>query len=105
MMKKRVINLCFQVKESDCELTDLELCFFHVADGIPPDGTPIHIIHTYHIGLTTTYYLVAIAGILWAGVCAVFNFAFRKRKLAMQKYAYHYYKQLRVVKSTIFFLL
>ena len=49
-------------------------------DGYPPDGTPIQIIHTYKIGLTVLYDLIAVAGLVLAIACAVFNFIFRSKK-------------------------
>ena len=51
-----------------------------LSDGIPPDGTPVKVIHNIHIGLTIVYYTLAASGILFAIGCILFNFAYRKRK-------------------------
>lgn len=51
-----------------------------ISDGIPPDGTPIQIIHSYKVGLTATYYTLALAGVTLAIVCMAFNFIFREKK-------------------------
>ena len=49
-------------------------------DGFPPDGTPVQIIHTYQIGLTVSYNIIAIVGLSFATTCAVFNFVFRNKR-------------------------
>ena len=51
-----------------------------LSDGIPSDGTPINTTVTYHLALVITYDILAILGIIFATVCLVFNFAFRKRR-------------------------
>ncbi len=55
------------------------LCY---PDGLVPyDGVPIEEIETVAMSLTVIYCLLATAGIVFAIVCLVFNFVFRKRKL------------------------
>jgi len=53
---------------------------FSLTGGIPPDGTPVQIIHTYKTGLVVFYYILAAIGVVLAIVCGVFNFVYRKRK-------------------------
>ena len=49
-------------------------------DGIPPDGTPIHITHTYKTEVTVVFYILALCGVVFSVVCFAFNFIFRKKK-------------------------
>ena len=49
-------------------------------DGIPPDGSPETVIHTYDTGLIATYYTFATFGTVFAVGCLLFNFAFKGKK-------------------------
>ena len=51
-------------------------------DGIPPDGAALQVINTFQIALVVIFYLLATIGIIFAVGCFLFNFIFRKRKLA-----------------------
>jgi gamma-aminobutyric acid type B receptor len=50
-------------------------------DGIPPDGTPVHITHTYKTGVTVVFYVIALCGVVFSVVCFAFNFIFREKKV------------------------
>ena len=50
------------------------------ADGIPPDGRPLVVIGTYNIALVIVFYALTLAGVVFAIVCLVFNWIFRKSK-------------------------
>ena len=50
------------------------------SDGIPSDGTPTKIFSGVHVAITVILDMFAIAGIIFAIVCLLFNVAFRKRK-------------------------
>lgn len=47
---------------------------------IPYDGVPIEMTETVELPLTVLYSLLATAGIIFAIICLVFNFHFRKQK-------------------------
>ena len=49
-------------------------------DGVPPDGTPVKIINTFMKELVVIFDVIAIAGIVFAVICLLFNVIFRKRK-------------------------
>ena len=49
-------------------------------DGIPPDGTPIQVIHTYQIWLVVVYYVLALCGVVVSVACFAFTFLFRRRR-------------------------
>ena len=51
-----------------------------LAAGIPPDGTPINVINTFKTELVVILDILAVAGIVFAIVCLVFNVVFRNRK-------------------------
>ena len=58
-------------------------CYMHMgapAAGIPPDGTPIIVIHTFKVELVVILDISAGAGIIFAIVCLVFNVVFRNKK-------------------------
>lgn len=48
--------------------------------GLPPDGTPVELIHTVHVALTSLYYIVATVGLCCSAACLVFNITLRRRK-------------------------
>ena len=50
------------------------------SDGIPPDGTPKIVITSILEPIFYVYTIFASAGIVFAIVCMLFNFIFRKRK-------------------------
>ena len=54
-------------------------------DGVPPDGTPIHITHTYKTGVTVVFYVIALCGVVFSVVCSAFNFIFREKKYDFSK--------------------
>ena len=59
----------------------LNLPHLHIhTDGIPPDGSPEIIIHTFHVSLVALYYFLAALGIILAIACLVFNLIFRNKK-------------------------
>ena len=50
------------------------------ADGVPPDGTPINITNTFKVEVVAIFYSSAIAGIMFAIVCLLFNVIFRSKR-------------------------
>ena len=50
------------------------------ADGVPSDGTPINVIHTFKVEVVAIFDTLATVGIIFASVCLIFNIVFRKRK-------------------------
>ena len=48
--------------------------------GIPYDGFPEEVIHPISTLLFVIYTLLALAGIIFVGVCLVFNIVFRNKK-------------------------
>ena len=51
---------------------------------MPYDGMPIRVIDTAMAPITVIIDLLAVAGIVFAIVCAIFNFAFRKKRFVIQ---------------------
>ena len=51
-----------------------------IADGVPPDGTPVKIIHTFNSGLVVLFDILATLGITFALSCLLFNFIFKERR-------------------------
>lgn len=51
-----------------------------VVDGVPLDGTPVTIFHTFNIGLVAVFDTLATLGIVFAIGCLLFNFICRQRK-------------------------
>ena len=51
-----------------------------VVDGVPLDGSPEVVFHTFQIGLVVLFYVLAAVGIVFAVGCLLFNFIFRGRK-------------------------
>ena len=49
-------------------------------DGIPYDGSAQEKLHPNHLALIITYSLLAVAGLMYAGVCLLFNTIFKSRK-------------------------
>ena len=56
------------------------LSFLSSPEGVPPDGIPKQVIVSTALALTVIYYILAIAGIIFALVCVGFNIIFRNRK-------------------------
>uniref|UniRef100_A0A1X7VPL5 G-protein coupled receptors family 3 profile domain-containing protein n=1 Tax=Amphimedon queenslandica TaxID=400682 RepID=A0A1X7VPL5_AMPQE len=50
-------------------------------DGVPPDGTPIRIVSTFHLSLVVIFYAISFAGLVFCVVCLIFTFYFRNKKL------------------------
>ena len=50
------------------------------ADGVPPDGTPQEVIHTFQLGLVVVFYILAAVGFIFCVACLMFNFVFRNRR-------------------------
>ena len=50
------------------------------ADGVPLDGTPEIVFHTFEIGLVIVFYVLAAVGIVFSIGCLLFNLIFRERK-------------------------
>ncbi|XP_019855011.1 PREDICTED: gamma-aminobutyric acid type B receptor subunit 2-like [Amphimedon queenslandica] len=50
-------------------------------DGIPPDGTPIKIVNTVHIGITVIIITMQVIGFSMLIICLLFNILFRNRKI------------------------
>ena len=51
-----------------------------IVDGIPLDGSPVMVLHTFQIGLVVVFYILTTVGIAFAVGCLLFNFIFRERK-------------------------
>ena len=49
-------------------------------DGVPPDGTPQKVVHTFQLGLVVVFYFLAAVGMIFSVVCLLFNFVFRSRR-------------------------
>ena len=49
-------------------------------DGTPPDGSPLIVIHTFKIWLVAVLYSLVVAGVVFAFICFLFNFIYRKRE-------------------------
>ena len=49
-------------------------------DGVPPDGTPQEVIHTFQLGLVIVFYFLAAVGTIFSVVCLLFNFVFRNKR-------------------------
>ena len=49
------------------------------ADGVPNDGIPIEEVVTVSEALTAVYVIFAVAGLVYAVVCLLFNLIYRKR--------------------------
>lgn len=54
--------------------------FFWYIEGVPPDGTPIQVVSTYHLALVVIYDILAFLGLIFTTVCLAFNFGYRNRK-------------------------
>ncbi len=61
------------------------------ADGVPNDGALQERIHPNSLILISVYSVVAIAGIVYAVVCLLFNLIFRNRRLIHPKGPKLYY--------------
>ena len=48
-------------------------------DGIPNDGIPIEEVVTVSVALTVVYVILAVAGLVFAMGCLLFNLLFRQR--------------------------
>ena len=48
--------------------------------GIPNDGTPVKGINVQPLWLVIPYYILSLIGIIFAIVCLLFNFIYRKRR-------------------------
>ena len=51
-----------------------------IPDGVPYDGFVMKTIHPNNLCLQVIYYIMATFGLIFAGVCLVFNIVFRERK-------------------------
>ena len=54
--------------------------FINTSDGVPPDGTPQEVIHTFQLGLVVVFYFLAAVGFIFSVTCLLFNFEFRNRR-------------------------
>ena len=52
----------------------------NTSDGVPPDGTPQEVIHTFQLGLVVVFYFLAAVGFIFSVACLLFNFLFTKRR-------------------------
>ena len=52
----------------------------HYVGGIPNDGAPIKGISVQPLWLVIPYYILSLIGIIFAIVCLLFNFIYRKRR-------------------------
>jgi len=48
--------------------------------GIPPDGSPVQVVVSFHLALVVTFYLIAAGVLIFCTVCLIFNFTQRKKK-------------------------
>ncbi len=48
--------------------------------GIPPDGTPVTVVITFHLGLVIPFYIIAMAGLIFGTICLIFTYTQRKKK-------------------------
>ena len=48
--------------------------------GVPLDGRPIKVVNTFHLETVIVFDILAIAGILFAFACLLFNIIFRNRR-------------------------
>ena len=62
--------------------------FLSIIDGIPPDGTPDKIIHTFNIGLVVTFDTLATLGIVFSCCCLLFNFIFKEKRFVCHNHNY-----------------
>ena len=53
---------------------------YHSSGGAPYDGAARERLRPNHLALVSTFSIAAIAGIVYAVVCLVFNIVFRNRK-------------------------
>lgn len=51
-----------------------------LVDGIPPDGTPIKILNTVHIGIVVVIVIMQVVGLVIAFLCLLMNILFRSKK-------------------------
>ena len=51
-----------------------------ITGGVPYDGATLMTLHLNHIALVVLYSIAAVAGLVYAAVCLVFNLLFRKKK-------------------------
>ena len=64
-------------------LHGFNLVILYFTDGTPPDGLPCIDISTYSVALVVVFYALTLAGIVFAIVCLLFNWIFRKSKYLM----------------------
>jgi gamma-aminobutyric acid type B receptor len=63
----------------------------YLVGGVPPDGTPVKVIHTFHVELVILFDTLATLGIIFAVCCLLFNFIFKDRRY---KIINNYYEDL-----------
>ena len=63
-----------------CNIKIYYSCTLLFLDGVPYDGLGVQTIHPNNISLQIIYYIIASFGMIFAGVCLVFNIVFRERK-------------------------
>ena len=51
-----------------------------ITGGVPYDGATLMTLHLNHIALVVLYSIAAVAGLVYAAICLVFNLLFRKKK-------------------------
>ena len=51
-----------------------------ITDGVPYDGATRMTLHHNHIALVILYSIAAVAGLVYAAACLLFNLLFRKKK-------------------------
>lgn len=62
------------------QLTLLYSSIDFLVDGIPPDGTPIKILNTVHIGIVVVIVIMQVVGLVIAFLCLLMNILFRSKK-------------------------
>ena len=70
----------FYIMPLYCNIKRYYSCMLLFLDGVPYDGLGVNSIHPNNLCLQIIYYIMASFGMIFAGVCLVFNIVFRERK-------------------------
>lgn len=79
MKKEKVTKHCFQVYTCITRVF-IDGVNLYITAGFPPDGTPISLVHTEHIGLGVVSYTVAVCGIVLSVMALIFNYVYRNKR-------------------------
>ena len=72
----------------------------YLSGGVPYDGIPTKDISTVSVALVAVIYVCAAAGVIFAVVCLVFNFIFRKKKYVSYSVSLAHYSQCLATESS-----